>query len=310
VHYFRERFTGTKVIVLTQNYRSTQTILDTALSLIVASPDERLSRLPLLQIQTQRIQRRDRLRSRLHQLLKQKPTISPSRSKHFSKARKQRKKTEKQSPRMTSPILVRRNRDIAWLGDALAKRGRSNCGERRRAKCACRPIRNALRRLLHAVNEQRDERLVDVLTLPGFALSAADVWRITQESRKAHGFAIDVLRKSESLQAAGVSDVETARKVFTTLQTLGEKASTERPAVVAELAFEASGLLGAMLQSPNRERSFGAIRPSSRSSKKCRAGNTAHFLPRALQLLTLYEERGIPLRAKKTNHFWLVACDS
>ena len=54
--------------------------------------------------------------------------------------------------------------------------------------------------------------------------------------------------------SANVADIETAQKVCTALQTLGQLASYERPPVVAEEAFRASGLLDALLASSNRER--------------------------------------------------------
>jgi DNA helicase-2/ATP-dependent DNA helicase PcrA len=293
VHYFRERFTGTKVIVLTQNYRSTQTILDSALSLIVASPDERLSRLPL---------------ASNTKTPKSRPVtvaVAPTPEAEADYLAEQIKVLLEGGNGNDAveadeiAILVRRNRDIAWLGDALAKRGISIAASGEERNALADPYVMALRRLLEAVNQQRDERLADVLTLPGFKLSAADVWRITQQARLVHGHAIDVLRKPEELEKAGVLDIDTARKVYATLQTLGEHASTERPAIVAEEAFEKSGLLDAMLQSPNRERSFGAIRAFFALLEEMSSREHGALLPRALQLLTLYEERGIPLKGQE-----------
>jgi DNA helicase II / ATP-dependent DNA helicase PcrA len=301
VHYFRERFTGTQVIVLTQNYRSTQSILDSALSLIVASPDERLSRLPLASNSG-----KDKAAKKARPItVAHAPT--PEAEADYLAEQIQKliagEKADKKNGEPVAPdeiaILVRRNRDIAWLGDALAKRGIPIAASGEERNALADPYVMALRRLLTAVNEQRDERLVDVLTLPGFKLSAADVWRITQQARLVHGHAIDVLRKPEELEKAGVGDVETARKVFNTLQTLGEKASTERPAIMAEEAFKSSGLLDAMLQSPNREHSFGAIRAFFALLEEISSREHDALLPRALQLLTLYEERGIPLKGKE-----------
>ena len=288
VHYFRGRFTGTEVIVLTQNYRSTQTILDSALALVTASPDERLSRLPLISNSG---------------IKNPKPiTIAsaPTTEAEVDYLSEQIQKLLADDVAAEDiAILARRNRDVAWLGDMLTRRGIAVTASGEERNALNDPFVIALRRLLEAVNEQRDERLVDVLMLPGFKLSAADVWRITQQARTSRIPAIDVLRKEENLINAQVLDVDAAKKVFATLQTLAEHASNERPAVIAEEALKLSGLLEAMLESPHKERSFGAIRSFFDLLEEISSREHAALLPRALQLLTLYEERGIPLKGQE-----------
>ena len=293
VHYFRERFTGTKVIVLTQNYRSTQTILDAALSLVTASPDERLSRLPLVSNSDKGAAVKSTARPIT---IATAPT--PEAEADYLAEQIQKLLADGTAAEDIA-ILARRNKDVAWIGDALARRGvpAAASGEERNALND--PYVMALRRLLEAVNEQRDERLVDVLTLPGFKLSGADIWRITQQARTSRIPAIDVLRKEENLLNAKVLDIYAAKQVFSTLQTLSEKASMDRPAEVAEEAFQLSGLLDAVLQAPARTRSFGALRAFFDLLEEISSHEHGALLPRVLELLTLYEERGIPLKGQE-----------
>lgn len=298
VHYFRERFTGTKVIVLTQNYRSTQTILDSALTLIEASPDDRLSRLPLA----------------ANSDVKERPvTIAVAQTSEAEAdflAEKIRDLMSAGVPADSIAILVRRNRDTAWLEDALAKRGVPLSGSGDERNALTDPYVQALRKLLEAVHEQRDERLISVLTLPGFKLSPADIWRITQHARISRMPIIDIFRKTEFLEAAGVLEVDRAQAMVNTLDGLGKLAATERPAVVAEEAFKKSGLLHMLLERTSidgayasntgtREKHFGAMRAFFSLLEELSSHEHDALLPRALELLTLYEERGIPLKGQE-----------
>jgi DNA helicase-2/ATP-dependent DNA helicase PcrA len=289
VHYFRERFSGTQVIVLTQNYRSAQTILDSALSLIVASPDERLSRLPLS--------------SNIPSATTTRPITIATAPTPEAEADYLAEQIQKHIADGVNEediaILVRRNRDIAWLGDGLAKRGVpvAATGEERNALAD--PYVMAIRRLLIAINEQRDEHLAGILTLPKFGISGADAWRIMHEARTSHVSALRVLEKDDLLEHAGVSDTKSARGLFELLVELGKLASHERPAIVAEKAFKDSGLLDSLLASLNREQSSASVRALFNLFEELSKREHDALLPRALALLTLYEDRGIPLKGKE-----------
>ena len=305
VHYFRERFTGTQVIVLTQNYRSTQTILDSALSLIAASPDERLSRLPLSS------------NSGASNIVTRPITVAcaPTPEAETDYLAEQINTLMDGSAGMINggisatdgvpvpaediAILVRRNRDIAWLGDALAKRGVSVAATGEERNALNDPYVMAIRRLLTAVNEQRDEHLAGILTLPKFNISGADAWRIMHEARTSHVSALRVLEKDDLLEHAGVSNPKSARELFELLVQLGKLASYERPAIVAERALKDSGLLDALLVSSNRDQSSASVRALFNLFEELSKREHDALLPRALALLTLYEERGIPLKGKE-----------
>jgi DNA helicase-2/ATP-dependent DNA helicase PcrA len=295
VQYFRGRFEGTQVIVLKENYRSTQTILDTALSLISASPDERLSRLPLSSQGT----------DKEGNTLPAKPLSVIS----FPNQQAEVSYLAEEIQRLTKPaadgggdvkhediaILARRNRDVLWLGEQLIKRqipvtmGTEDALHNRYVA--------ALIRFLTLINEQRDENLAGSLSLPGFGISAADAWRITRAARTEKVPALTILGSEQLLADAKVSNIEEAKKLSEELATLGRKAAIERPAIVAELALGASGLLGAILAAPDRAESLAAIRAFLTMLEDLSEREHDALLPRALELVALYEERGLQLRS-------------
>ena len=149
VHYFRGRFSGTEVIVFTQNYRSTQTILDSALSLIAASPDERLSRLPL---SAQTRNEENVSKSKTSKKVSMRPITvvhAPTPEIEADYLAEQIKEfLENGTSAEDIAILVRRNSDIAWLSDALAKRGIPMAATSEERNALIDPYVMALRRLL------------------------------------------------------------------------------------------------------------------------------------------------------------------
>ncbi len=285
VHYFRGRFEGTQVIVLKENYRSTQSILDNALALISASPDERMSRLPLSSNSESKGKKKPR------------PITLTSCTSPEAEVGYVASEIEKLVADGVAyddiAILARRNRDILWLGERLAQRnipvtmGSEDALNNRYVR--------ALVRFLELINEQRDEHLAGALTLPGFHISAADAWRITHKARTEHMPVLRILELDRMLEEAQVSNPAAARTLFEKLVELGNLASIERPAVVAEKALAASGLLGAILVAEDRAESLGAVRAFLTMLEKLSEREHDALLPRALELVRLYEERGLLL---------------
>ncbi len=285
VHYFRQRYEDTKIVALVENYRSTQTILDSALSLIEKSPDTRLSRAAL-------VSRTDHT---------PKPVLlvtCPSPEAEIAMLVDRIKETiEEGIPPGDIAVLVRRNRDVSDIAEALIRndiavsaKGEGNALHNRYVL--------ALLRLLVVVAEPRDEYLSGVLTLPAFPLSAADVWRVMQYAKKERKPAVEVLRSLDDLTHAKVNSPENAIALGTLIEELAREASIERPAVVAEHALIRSGILKALLGSSDRAEGLGAVRSLlSLFEDLVRREHTAQ-LPRALELVTLYEEREMSLSGR------------
>jgi DNA helicase-2/ATP-dependent DNA helicase PcrA len=291
VHYFRERFPDTKIIALIANYRSHQTILDSALSLIAASPDERMSRVPLV-ASGENGKKPMKGEIPLRRVVCQTPADEMEfLASEISKLLESGVATEEIA------VLVRRNADVSYVADALLERGIP----------VGRGTENALQNrfvavllgLLETVVEPRDEGLAGLLTLPGFHLSGADVWRIMDIARREKMPALDILGNKRMLEEAKVQDAEKAVTLRATLDNLSRLASVERPAVVAEAGLAASGIMDAILLGDGRIESpfdsLAAVRELLKSFEELSRREHNALLPRALALVHLHEERKIPL---------------
>lgn len=282
VHYFRNKFPGTTILTLVENYRSAQSILDSALSLVSASPDERLSRVPLVANSEATAKP---LTLRVCQSVDQElGQLGANIAKLIETG--------------TGPgdiaVLVRRNRDVAEVARALMRAGLPVTQTGDDDALANRFVL-ALLRLLRVAAETRDEHLAGVLTLPGLPLSAADSARITLHARKEKLPILSLLADKNALAAAKVADIEAAQKLGAFIEELARDASVERPAEVAKKAMQKSGLLERALTAPDRAETLAAIRGLLSAFEDLSAREHDALLPRALQMLDIYAERGIPL---------------
>ncbi|MBU2220874.1 ATP-dependent helicase [Patescibacteria group bacterium] len=285
VHYFRQRYADTKIIALVENYRSTQTILDSALSLIEKSPDTRLSRAALYA-------------RAAHTPKPISVAVCPSPEAEIALlARGIREAIAEGVAPGDIAVLVRRNRDVSEIAEALIKRDISVS-----AKGEGNALHNqhvlALLRLLLAIAEPRDEHLSGVLTLPAFPLSAADAWRVMYYAKKERKPVFEVLRSSEDLTAAKISSVDNAEALGTLIEELAREASIERPAVVAEHALIRSGILKTILESPQQSEGLGAVRSLLSLFEDLARREHSAQLPRALALVKLYGEREMNLSGR------------
>lgn len=282
VHYFRTKFEGTTILTLIENYRSTQSILDSALALITASPDERLSRVPLVG----------------NSAAPAKPlTLTACQTTDQELAQLAANITELLEGGTQAneiAVLVRRNRDVAEVARALMRAGVPVTSAGDDDALQDRFV-SALLRLLRVAADPRDEYLAGVLSLPGMKLSPADAARVSQHARKEKRTILSILADDEALKAAKVADTESARALGAEITELARLASYDRPAAVAERALQASGLLQKALMAPDRAQALAAIRGLLLAFEHLSEREHDALLPRALQLLDLYAARGIAL---------------
>jgi len=282
VQYFRTKFEGTTILTLVENYRSTQTILDTALSLVSASPDERLSRAPLV----------------ANADAPAKP-ISVVACGSFEEemaalAANIKKALDAGTEAGDIAVLVRRNKDIPDVARALARAGIRTAGAGNDDALANR-FALALLRLLAAVADPRDEMLAGVLMLPGFGLPAADVARLTQYARQERAPLRSLFDDERALSASGIRSIEEARAFGARLSSWARLASYDTPAAVAQEALIHSGLLARALAAPDRADALSALRGLMNALDDISRREHGALLPRALELVALYQERHIEL---------------
>jgi DNA helicase-2/ATP-dependent DNA helicase PcrA len=282
VQYFRTKYEGTTILTLVDNYRSTQSILDTALSLISSSPDERLSRVPLIANTKEKAKPITLITAQSidQELAELADTIAGA--------------IESGTAPGEIAVLVRRNRDIADVSRALMRAGIPVTGGGEDDALENRFVL-ALLRLLKVASDPRDEFLSGVLTLPGFRLPAADAARISHCARKERRTILSILVDRDALLSAKVYDTETAVMLGASIEELAKLASFERPAGVAERALQISGLLPLALSAPDRAEALAAIRGLLLALEDLSRREHGALLPRALELLDLYKERGISL---------------
>lgn len=285
VHYFRNRYPDTRIIALVENYRSQQSILDIALSLIEHSPDERLSRAPLV--------------SRAPCVKKPITIVDAStpQAEMAALAENIRAMVAEGVAPGDIAVLVRRNRDVAAIAEALQQEGIAIS-----AKGEGNSLHNrfvlALLRLLLAIAVPRDEHLSGVLALPAFPLSAADAWRVTQYAKKVKKPILEVLRAPEALAEAQLADSESAQKLGFLIEELAREATVERPAKIAEYALARSGILASMLKAADRTESLAAVRALLSLFEDLSRREHGAQLDRALGLVQLYEEREMSLSGR------------
>lgn len=285
VHYFRNRYPNTRIIALVENYRSQQSILDAALALIEKSPDDRLSRAPL-------ISRADCIEKPITILAAPTPEAEMA-----ALATEIRAMVAEGVAPGDIAVLVRRNRDVAEVADALQEEGIGVS-----AKGEGNSLHNrfvlALLRLLLAIAAPRDEHLTGVLSLPAFPLSAADTWRVSQYAKKQKKPLLEVLRATDDLAQAQVAHPEAALQLGALIEELVREASIERPAKIAEYALVRSGILRALLGAPDRSESLAAVRALLSLFEDLSRREHDAQLDRALALVQLYEEREMRLSGR------------
>lgn len=284
VHYFRDRYPDAAIVTLVDNYRSTQDILDTARSLIAASPDERLSRVPLM------------ARGRAERAPLELAACPDAHTEFELLAREIRAALDAGVPAEEIAILVRRNADVEVIERELTRRGIlvSGGGE---ADVFGNRYARALLRLLAAVASPSDAAVAQALLLPGFRASAADLQRALEAARRERASLLEVLKDAAALKDAGVRDPSGLLAAGSLISALAQQAAVERPAAVAQAALARSGLMALALAAPDRPASLGALRGLLNALEDLSRREHDALLPRALSVLARLEERGIRLQA-------------
>ncbi len=292
MHHFRDRFGQTQIIPLTDNYRSTQTILDVALSLIVASDDERLSVVPLRAC-TPSTQGKPIAIVKSDTPDDESAYIAHDINTHLRAG----------VPGEEIAVLLRRRKDVVAFTNMLRGYGVSAVGTEQNI-FENRFVKTLLR-FLWVLHEPSDVRFSGILNLPDFHISVSDVWRITHTARKLKMPIIAILSSSRELLKAGVKDTATVSELYKLIDHLAHVSAVERPAIVADIALRSSGILDSALNASDSEESLSALRSLMRMFDELSAREHDALLPRALAQIELAKERGISPKSsflESSNH--------
>ncbi len=228
--YFTEKFQGTKVISLTENYRSGQTILDAAHSL-VAVEEGPLSalRIPLLAaaVPTSQISKRDFS----HQAVEDEWVIKAVQAEIESGVRAEE-----------IAIIVRSNKEVELFAGLLRKVGLSVTASAD-GDVLRHPLTQAIKSLIDAViTDKSEEALFVVLHGAYWDISTDDLLRVLS-ARSYSRTLSSLLRDEAALRALGVEAPEKlllVHKIFTEAR---EREVHEAPHRVLEYLLQNSGFL-------------------------------------------------------------------
>lgn len=238
--YFEELFPGTTTISLTQNYRSGQTILDAAHSL-VAVEDGPLAelRVPLTAAATN--ESNITLAPFAHEAVEDEYVIDEI-----------KKILTQDVPAEEVALIVRTNREVEYYASRLR-----NAGVPTEASAdgdiLSHPLMHTISNLIEAtVHPESEPALFAVLHGQYWKIPAADLFRVCG-LRSGKRPLSAVLADAELLQKSGVTDMDAVQQVSRVLEEARSKMAVMAPQHVAALLITKSGLLDEVLAADSGE---------------------------------------------------------
>lgn len=281
--YFSDHFTNTKTISLVKNYRSGQSILDSAQA-IIETEDERLQALRLPLVSATDTKARVSLRTFTHTATETRWVVEA---------------VEKALADGVSPeevaIIVRSNRSVEMFAAQLRSFG-IPANASAEGAINQHPIVLSLRMLLRTVTDPTDEvALAAVLHAPYWGLSNSDLVRVlSARSRKRR--LLDIITDETQYDALGVSDVVPLRAVCAVLSLVREEAATLPPHRLLERILHQSGWLSHIHQYDPLEGAR-VVRRFYDVVAQAVERQTVNSLADIVQFLALHEQYNIPLQA-------------
>ena len=228
--YFVDLFPTTKTIVLDENYRSGQTILDTAARLM-QTEDSALTemRRPLIAKAVKTSEVREQIFS--HQAVEDDWLISACEAKIANGTKPEE-----------IAIIVRTNREVEALAGRLRQAGMAVTASAD-GDILDHPITESIQSLIDFVVAGNSERaLFSVIHGAYWGLTVADIIRITK-ARNYGTSLTSILSSAEKLGELGVSNIEAALKIMHVQATARDKEVYESPHRVLEYILDASGFI-------------------------------------------------------------------
>lgn len=234
--YFTEQFPGTKVISLTNNYRSGQPILDAAHSLVEVEEDGPLKdlRVPL---EAKGVTEAEiTQRTFVHQAVEDMWLVEEISA-----------QIEKGIEQKEIAVIVRTNKEVETVSAFLRKAGfpvtASADGD-----ILQHPITQAVESLINAViTEQNELALFTVLHGAYWGISVSDLVKVL--SARSYDVSLwSILSDENTLQSLAVENIDAVKKVVEVIEAAREKEVHEAPHRVLEYVLQKSGLLSHLMQ--------------------------------------------------------------
>ncbi len=232
--YFQSSFTGTKVISLTENYRSGQPVLDAGYSLITTD-DEHLQtlRIPLNAALVDSAQ--VTVRDFSHQAIEDSWLVEQVQTQIDSGI----------APKEIA-VIVRSNREVEDLSAALRKAG-IPAHASAESDILYHPVTQTIEQLLRAVTQSDQGALFTVLQGAFWGISVADTTRMCAAQNYKRKLS-EILFDVEMLQEIGVTDTAPVERLVSVLEEARRRNSVEAPHEVLAFLLEESGYKEYVLQ--------------------------------------------------------------
>lgn len=228
--YFQDHYQNTTIINLTENYRSGQTILDAAHSLVAVEdgPLKKL-RVPLVAkaVSSALVYQADFV----HQAIEDEALVETI-SNLIAEG----------TPPEEIAVIVRTNREVESIADLLRKRTIAVTASAD-SDVLMHPITQAVEALMAAVLPDADEHaLFTVLHGPYWGLTRPEVMRI-MAARSYDTSLMTILGDAEKLQDIGIENIKAAQHIREVLETAQAREVTEPPHRVLQSLLKDSGFL-------------------------------------------------------------------
>lgn len=228
--YFQNRYPDTRVISLTENYRSGQEILDVAHSLVAVTDGPlRDLRLPL---QAAAVTKSEVVRSNFSQPVLEDAAIVSSVQEQLATGVKASE----------IALIVRTNREVEVFSSLLRQSGLSVKASAD-SDILDHPLLHTVEALLSLVQTAPSEgALFTVLHGPFTGINAADLFKLVQ-ARNFTTPLISLIGDRKKLEELGVADIEAVLAVATLIEVVRARAITEAPHRLLQYLMTESGLL-------------------------------------------------------------------
>lgn len=284
--YFQDRFPGTKVISLTENYRSTQTILDAAFGLIKTDNEELAAlRQPL---ESKAKGGRVELREFPHEAVEDDWVVEEV------------KKTLASGQLAEGiAIIVRNNKDVIALANTLRSSGIRALPSADN-DVLYHPVTLAIENLIGSVVNLKDEgALFECLMGPGWGIKSGDLVRVLAE-RGAEWPLHRLIADPDKLSELSIEAPEKILNVAKVLEEARNKLSITPPHHIIQILVEKSGLLEYLMKEDPIE-GAGVLRRVYDDVEGMVVSQQAMSLLRVAEIFNYRRQHNLPLNAPFIN---------
>jgi DNA helicase-2/ATP-dependent DNA helicase PcrA len=285
--YFHSRFPNSKIITLKENYRSTQSILDAAGSVIPAPLTANVAYA--------------KEKTRVYSFLN-------SDSENYFVARKIKKLIKNGADAREIAVLYRDNRDVYPIRDMLEKNSVPYAIESDEQVLENSDVRN-LFLLIKAVSDfGSEEKLAKALHADFLKIPALDIYKLLHQ-RKARLY--DVLARRGLMRTLGISKAIRLNNFYRHLSSWNNMARNKSAPQVFEAIVRESGFFDHILSMGDYIEGIGRVRLLHQLAKRLAAESSArggsavggrnYTLGDFARYLELIGEKGVSLRGKKIN---------